>query len=167
MARLRRRAEPDPVHRDHPRDAPARALRHPFRHTDRFLEDAEQGTLSTYSFIEPNLWGGHNDMHPAISALFPGVAYDPPFSLLGGEALLAKIYDAVRSSSSSTGSNCFNTLLMVVFDEHGGTYDHVPPPRATPPDPSAPPASSASVSTGSACACRRSRSRPGSPKARS
>jgi hypothetical protein len=78
-------------------------------------------------------------MHPAISTLFPGVVYDPPSSLLGGEALLAKIYDAVRSSSSSTGSNCFNTLLMVVFDEHGGTYDHVPPPRATPPDPSAPP----------------------------
>ena len=28
---------------------------------------------------------------------------------------------------------------MVAFDEHGGTYDHVPPPRADPPDPTAPP----------------------------
>lgn len=27
---------------------------------------------------------------------------------------------------------------MVVFDEHGGTYDHVPPPAATPPDPDNP-----------------------------
>ena len=27
---------------------------------------------------------------------------------------------------------------MVVFDEHGGTYDHVPPPAATPPDPDGP-----------------------------
>ena len=27
---------------------------------------------------------------------------------------------------------------MVVFDEHGGTYDHVPPPAATPPDPAGP-----------------------------
>ena len=28
---------------------------------------------------------------------------------------------------------------MVVFDEHGGTYDHVPPPPAKPPDPAEPP----------------------------
>jgi Phosphoesterase family len=32
----------------------------------------------------------------------------------------------------------YNTLLMIVFDEHGGTYDHVPPPAAIPPEPSAP-----------------------------
>ena len=33
-----------------------------------------------------------------------------------------------------------NTLLMVTFDEHGGTYDHVPPPsNATPPGLSGPP----------------------------
>ncbi|MEU1188428.1 alkaline phosphatase family protein [Streptomyces sp. NPDC005859] len=28
---------------------------------------------------------------------------------------------------------------MIVFDEHGGTYDHVPPPAAVAPDPTAPP----------------------------
>ncbi len=106
--------------------------------TDRFLEDAENGELPTYSFIEPNMLHGHNDMHPACDALFPGLAVDSPSSLLGGEALLAKVYDAVRSSSSTSGSNAFNTLLMVNFDEHGGTYDHVPPPPAPPPDPSAP-----------------------------
>ena len=27
----------------------------------------------------------------------------------------------------------------MAFDEHGGTYDHVPPPRAAPPHPAAPP----------------------------
>jgi phospholipase C len=64
--------------------------------------------------------------------------FDAPSALLGGEALLARIYNAIRSSSSSSGSNCFNTLFMVVFDEHGGTYDHVPPPDASPPDPAAP-----------------------------
>ncbi|QYN24181.1 hypothetical protein K1T34_18080 [Amycolatopsis sp. DSM 110486] len=112
--------------------------------TDRFLQDAQEGTLPAYSFIEPNLWHGHNDMHPPISALAPGIAFDAPSSLLGGEALLAKIYNAVRASSSPDGSNCFNTLLMVTFDEHGGTYDHVPPPAATPPDP-APPARAAGL----------------------
>ena len=109
-----------------------------FHTTDKFLEDAANGTLPNYSFIEPNLLHGHNDMHPAESALFPGLSFDPPSSLLGGEALLAKLYDAVRSSSSPTGSNAYNTLFMVNFDEHGGTYDHVPPPPAPPPDAAAP-----------------------------
>ena len=68
----------------------------------------------------------------------PGLAIDAPSSLLGGEALLARIYEAIRTSASDDGSNWWNTLLMVVFDEHGGTYDHVPPPAATPPDPAAP-----------------------------
>jgi phospholipase C len=77
-------------------------------------------------------------MHPAFNAMAPGMNFDPPSSILGGEALLAKIYNAVRSSSSPNGSNVYNTLLMVNFDEHGGTYDHVVPPAAPPPDPSAP-----------------------------
>jgi phospholipase C len=101
--------------------------------TDRFLQDAADGTLPTYSFVEPNLLYGHNDMHPAFDALFPGSSIDPPSPLLGGEALLAKIYNAIRSASSPTGSNAWNTLLLVTFDEHGGTYDHVPPPAAPPP----------------------------------
>jgi phospholipase C len=103
--------------------------------TDRFLEDCAAGTLPAYSFIEPNLLFGHNDMHPAFDALFAGMPIDPPSSLLGGEALLAKIYNAVRSSASDRGSNAWNTLLVVTFDEHGGTYDHVPPPLVPPPNP--------------------------------
>lgn len=106
--------------------------------TERFLADAASGELPDYSFIEPNLLYGHNDMHPAFDALFPGVGFDPPSSLIGGEALLAKIYNAVRSASSPRGSNAYNTLLMINFDEHGGTYDHVPPPPVAPPDPAAP-----------------------------
>ena len=107
--------------------------------TDQFLEDAERGALPAYSFIEPNLLYGHNDMHPAVDAVFHGLALDPPSPLLGGEKMLARIYDAVRSSASANGSNAFNTLLLVIFDEHGGTYDHVPPPPVAPPDPAAPP----------------------------
>jgi phospholipase C len=106
--------------------------------TDQFLEDAAQGELPTYSFIEPNFVHGHNDMHPAFNAMAPGMSFDPPSSLLGGDALLAKIYNAIRSSTFDRGSNVFNTLLMVNFDEAGGTYDHVAPPAAAPPDPAAP-----------------------------
>ena len=103
-----------------------------------FYEDAERGTLPAYAFIEPNMLHGHNDMHPPINALSGGLFVDPPSSLLGGEAYLAKIYDAIRASSTSGGSNFANTLLLVTFDEHGGTYDHVTPPPAPPPDPAAP-----------------------------
>ena len=104
-----------------------------FVSTDQFLDDCADGNLPAYSFIEPNLLYGHNDMHPAFDALFPGTLIDPPSSLLGGEALLAKIYNAVRSAASDRGSNAWNTLLVVTFDEHGGTYDHVPPPLVPPP----------------------------------
>jgi phospholipase C len=110
-----------------------------FFSTDQFYADAASGQLPTYSFIEPNLLYGHNDMHPAFDALFPDMQVDPPSSLLGGEALLARVYDAVRTSATPGGSNVYNTLLLVTFDEHGGTYDHVPPPAAPPPDPAAGP----------------------------
>ena len=66
----------------------------------------------------------------------PGV--DPPSSILGGEALLARVYDAYRGMQSDAGSNVWNTTLLIGWDEPGGTYDHVPPPAVAPPHPSAP-----------------------------
>jgi phospholipase C len=90
-------------------------------------------------------------MHPPYSGLLSAVAeqrgildqqgvhFDNPSSLIAGEDLLARIYHAIRSSSSATGSNHFNTTLLVTFDEHGGTYDHVPPPPAVPPGAAAAP----------------------------
>lgn len=110
------------------------ALARGFATFDQFLQDCADGTLPTYSFIEPNLLYGHNDMHPAMDALFPDSPVDPPSSLLGGDALLAKIYNAIRTATSDSGSNVWNTLFLVTFDEHGGTYDHVPPPVVPTPE---------------------------------
>jgi phospholipase C len=107
-----------------------------------FERDAAEGTLPDFSLIEPNLLAGHCDYHPACGrALLPGldVLMDPPSSILGGEAFLGRIYDAIRSATSSAGSNVFNTVLFVGFDEPGGTYDHVPPGSVPPPNPGAPP----------------------------
>jgi phospholipase C len=39
---------------------------------------------------------------------------------------------------SETGSNIWNTTLLVGWDEPGGTYDHVAPGPVPPPDPAAP-----------------------------
>ena len=48
------------------------------------------------------------------------------------------IYNAYKGMQSPTGSNVWNTTLLIGWDEPGGTYDHVPPPSVPPPDPSAP-----------------------------
>ena len=106
-----------------------------------FERDAAAGTLPDFSLIEPNLLAGHGDYHPAFGrALIPGldVGVDAPSSILAGEAFLSRIYTAVRDADSPDGSNVYNTTLLVGFDEPGGTYDHVPPGQAEPPDPTSP-----------------------------
>jgi len=108
----------------------------------QFEADAAKGALPDFALIEPALLIGHNDYHPALGrSLGHGVALpgvDPPASILGGEAFLARIYDAYRGMQSGTGSNVWNTALLIGWDEPGGTYDHVPPPAVPPPDPAAP-----------------------------
>ena len=44
-----------------------------------------------------------------------------------GEELVKRVYEAIRASHFWA-----DTLLIVTFDEHGGFYDHVPPPPAVP-----------------------------------
>jgi phospholipase C len=106
-----------------------------------FERDAAAGTLPDFSFIEPNFFSGHGDYHPAFGRSLVGVdveAMDPPSSVLAGEALLERIFNAYRSSTSEGGTNVWNTALLIGWDEPGGTYDHVPPGAVPPPDPGAP-----------------------------
>lgn len=95
-----------------------------FFHMDDFKNDANQGTLPSYSFIEPRFFMGHNDQHPPIGQQSLGTS-----NILAGELLIYWVYDVLRNSP---GWN--QTLLIITYDEHGGCYDHVPPPAAVPPD---------------------------------
>jgi phospholipase C len=108
----------------------------------QFEVDAASGALPDFCLIEPCMTVGHNDYHPAYGpALASGAGIpsaDRPSSILGGEAFLARIYDAYRGMQSEAGSNVWNTTLLIGWDEPGGTYDHVPPPAVPPPDPAAP-----------------------------
>jgi phospholipase C len=106
-----------------------------------FEKDAAAGALPDFSLIEPNMAGNHGDYHPAMGASFGhlDVPIDNPSSTLSGEAFLARVYDAYRGATSETGTNVWNTALLIGWDEPGGTYDHVPPGAVPPPDPSAPP----------------------------
>jgi len=84
---------------------------------EQFFEDAAAGKLPAYSWVEPRLMFGElNDYHP-------------PTDIRAGEQLLADVYNAVRNSPGWE-----STALIVLFDEHGGCYDHVPPPAAPIPD---------------------------------
>ena len=86
------------------------------RFTD-FQSDAAAGTLPQYSFLEPSWGSTGNSQHPN---------YDVSL----GEKLIQDVYNAVRN-----GPGWNQTLLFITYDEHGGLYDHVPPPSgATPPD---------------------------------
>lgn len=78
--------------------------------------DAEE--FPSYSFIEPAYYPpGANDAHP-------------PHDILGADQLVADVYNALTANSRLWQS----TLLVVLFDEHGGFYDHVNPLNAVPPD---------------------------------
>lgn len=81
-----------------------------------FLEDAASGNLAPVSWIDP--FFGHlnrskqNDDHP-------------PADVMAGQELALKLYNAVV-----TGPKWKKTLLVIIYDEHGGLFDHVEPPTA-------------------------------------
>jgi phospholipase C len=84
-----------------------------------FLDDVAAGRLPAVSWIDPHF--------KDLSMLGPDSNDDhSPSDVLAGQDLILTIYHAL--SSSSTWSS---TLLIVVYDEHGGFYDHVAPPPAT------------------------------------
>ncbi|MGA8091142.1 MAG: alkaline phosphatase family protein, partial [Thermoplasmata archaeon] len=105
-----------------------------FRTIYDFYFEAAHGVLPSYSFIEPNMFHPHTDMHPHSGSRLAEKLGALPDTIIGGERLLARVYNSVRSSASVGGSNWENTALLITFDEHGGTFDHVPPPAAVPPD---------------------------------
>jgi|HubBroStandDraft_1064217.scaffolds.fasta_scaffold03238_2 phospholipase C len=82
-----------------------------------FQARAAAGTLPAYTYLEPDFSAGGNSQHPN-------------YDVAAGEQLIHDVYYALRN-----GPGWNETLLLVTFDEHGGNFDHVPPPAtATPPD---------------------------------
>jgi phospholipase C len=88
---------------------------------DQFLNDCAKGNLTDYSFIEPNF----ND-HETDSGDEVANDQHPDHDVQAGELFIATIYNAVKSSPLWP-----NTALLIVYDEHGGIYDHVVPPACT------------------------------------
>jgi phospholipase C len=82
--------------------------------TGQFFADAADGTLPGFSIVDPD---------------FDGYSEENPQDIRKGESFAAKVINAVLH-----GRGWPHTLLIWVYDEHGGYYDHVPPPPAVPPD---------------------------------
>ncbi|MBV9765065.1 MAG: hypothetical protein JOZ48_09500 [Acidobacteriaceae bacterium] len=85
-----------------------------------FQAAAQNGSLPKYVFLEPQWGSAGNSEHP-------------DYDMSKGEKFLHDVYYALF------GTPVWNqTLLIITYDEHGGCFDHVPPPEnAVPPDNSA------------------------------
>ncbi len=90
-----------------------RHLRH-VRGIKRFFNDASTGTLPAFSIVDPS---------------FVDFSEETPQDIQLGERFAATVIDAVMH-----GPAWSSTLLIWCYDEHGGYYDHVPPPVAVEPD---------------------------------
>jgi phospholipase C len=86
---------------------------------DDFYVDAGNGELAPVTYIDPNLRDDgalRDDQHP-------------PGDVQLGDQFLEKVIRAAMASKQWD-----HMAIFITWDEHGGLYDHVPPPAACPPD---------------------------------
>jgi phospholipase C len=98
---------------------------------DQFLADCKKGTLPDYCFVEPNYTDHDNDDGEQVAS-----DQHPDHNIQAGEIFIATVYNAIRENPTLWAS----TVLLVVYDEHGGIFDHVVPPSCVPDGASAGPA---------------------------
>ena len=82
---------------------------------DRYYADAAAGALPAVALVDPGFLDDESEENNA--------------DIRVGENFAARVINAVMA-----GPGWPKTVLIWVYDEHGGYYDHVPPPRAIPPD---------------------------------
>ena len=80
----------------------------------QFYTDAAAGQLPSFTFLDPN---------------YDTTSEENPQDIQVGEEFVANVVQALMKSP-----NWHSTALFLTYDEHGGYYDHVPPPRAIKPD---------------------------------
>jgi phospholipase C len=96
-----------------------------FRDYASFKNDIETGQLAHYSFINPLFISKWNDLTQDMEH---ATSQHAPCDVRPGEQLIADVYNALRANKTVWEK----TLLVILYDEHGGFYDHVPPPTGVP-----------------------------------
>ena len=81
-----------------------------------FVNDCRNNALPDYAFIEPP----YVDQDDGTMA----ADHHPDNFVLAGDHFIRNVYEAIRSSDELWRS----TLFLIVWDEHGGIFDHVSPP---------------------------------------
>ena len=104
-------------------DTPARAAQ--IKLFNQFLSDAAGGRLPQFTFLDPN---------------YETTSEENPQDIQLGERYIAQVVNALMRAPTWK-----HTALFITYDEHGGYYDHVPPPAAIPPDSIAPTLTSGDV----------------------
>jgi phospholipase C len=93
-------------------------------HYEDFASDiSDPNYPAVYTFIEPR----YDELQEFTGKAFTNNSQHPSNSVQLGEQLIKSVYDALRASPLWESS-----MLILTWDEHGGFYDHVTPPRATP-----------------------------------
>jgi phospholipase C len=90
-----------------------------------FLQSCVDDTLPDYSFIEPNYTDHDGDDGEILAT-----DQHPDHHVREGDRFIGSIYNAIRRNETLWQK----TALLIVYDEHGGLFDHVPPPACTPDD---------------------------------
>ncbi len=90
---------------------------------DQFLADCKKGTLPDYCFVEPNYSDHDGDNGEELAN-----DQHPDHHVQAGEVFIAAVYNAIKQNPDLWRS----TALLIVYDEHGGIYDHVAPPACMP-----------------------------------
>jgi phospholipase C len=119
------------------------------RPVSEFFKEVREATLPSYTFIEPGYfdpgttlwkrfiefgeWLGHFVVPIQVSKEKANDQH-PPHDVQLGDHLIADVYNAIRANDK-VWRHC---LFIILHDEHGGLYDHVAPPAATPPPHSSP-----------------------------
>lgn len=88
------------------------------RTIEEFYIDAAEGKLPQVAFVDSDIG----------NEVFDGNDEHPPASPQPGQRFVAGVVDALTKSP-----NWAKSALFITYDEHGGLYDHVPPPDACPP----------------------------------
>jgi phospholipase C len=91
---------------------------------DQFISDCANGQLPDYCFVEPNYSDHTGDGGGEALAS----DQHPDHDVQAGEVFIGTVYNAIRQNPDLWRS----TALLIVYDEHGGIYDHVSPPPCTP-----------------------------------
>lgn len=108
---------------------------------DVFHDMARKGQLPHFSFIEPQWTLSENIATRSdliqifasdenVLAGLQGNDLHPPGDVRTAENMLANIYTSLIANPETWNQ----TLLIITFDEHGGLFDHVPPPASISPD---------------------------------